>query len=257
MASKSNGNVPQFHAEIVQFLADLGLTEYEAKTLSTLFKLKETEAPEISRIAQVPKTRVYDVLDRLTKKGLVIEIFGRPKKYRVVEPKEALDILVKRKKEEVKALEEKSTELKSLVEGFEGLQEEDGEKVMKVKDKQDFNRILAQEIGNAKETVVAFSKLDEGNDTLKEALHNAIKKKISVKMVSKSHPAARMLQDAGVLWKENDHGLNAYIIDGKKVILGLSDFSKQRPEYHFTIWNNNKAMANALQKYFDHVSGQK
>ncbi|MFH0715050.1 MAG: helix-turn-helix domain-containing protein, partial [Candidatus Diapherotrites archaeon] len=169
MVSKNSGNFPQFHAEISQFLADLGLTEYEAKTLSTLFKLKETEAPEISRVAQVPKTRVYDVLDRLTKKGLVIEIFGRPKKYRVVEPKEALDVLVKRKKEEVKALEEKSSELKALAEGFEDVEEEEGEKVMKVKDKQDFNRILAQEIGNAKDSVVAFSKMDEGNDALKEA----------------------------------------------------------------------------------------
>jgi len=46
------------------FLERLGLTEYEAKTLSALFRLKEAEAPEVSRSAQVPKTRVYDVLDR-------------------------------------------------------------------------------------------------------------------------------------------------------------------------------------------------
>ena len=65
---------------IHELLKQLGLTEYESKTLNTLFQLKEEKAPEISRDAQVPKTRVYDVLDGLVKKGLVIEIQGRPKK---------------------------------------------------------------------------------------------------------------------------------------------------------------------------------
>jgi sugar-specific transcriptional regulator TrmB len=57
-----------------EMLLQLGLTEYESKTLSTLFKMGESEAPAISRLAQVPKTRVYDVLDKLVEKNLVIEI---------------------------------------------------------------------------------------------------------------------------------------------------------------------------------------
>ena len=67
-------------------LEKLGLTEYEAKTLGTLFNLREAEAPQISRTAQVPKTRVYDVLEKLIQRRLIIEIKGRPKLYRAVEP---------------------------------------------------------------------------------------------------------------------------------------------------------------------------
>lgn len=93
--------------EINRLLEQLGLTEYEAKTLNTLFKLKEAEAPEVSSRAQVPKTRVYDVLDRLTKKNLIIEISGRPKKYKVVDPAKVFDELLGKKREELGQLEKK------------------------------------------------------------------------------------------------------------------------------------------------------
>lgn len=244
-------------AETIDLLQQLGLTEYESKTLATLFRLKETEAPEISRLAQVPKTRVYDVLERLTKKGLVIEIYGRPKTYRVIEPGSVFEELIKHKKNEIKRLEEKTVELKEAFGSIKGSSDETGEKVMKVKDKNDFLRILAQEIDNAKEEVVAFSRLDENQEVLKEALHNALDRKVNVKMLSKIPKAlqahAKSLSQKGMKLKDHDHGMNAYIIDGKKVILALSDFSKEKPEYHFTIWNNHKPMANAMQHYFEHL----
>ena len=243
-------------AEAIDLLEQLGLTEYEAKTLATLFKLKETEAPEISRLAQVPKTRVYDVLERLTKKGLVIEIYGRPKRYRVIEPASVFEELVKQKRMEVKKLEEKTAELKQFFGSAKPTEEEAGEKVMKVKDKNDFLRILAQEIDTAKNEVIAMTKLDENQSILREALHNALQRKVNVRLVSKVPKSladeARKYLSKGASLKDCDHGMNAYIIDGKKLVLALSDFSKEKPEYHFTIWNNNKPMVNAIQKYFDH-----
>ena len=84
--------------ETHNLLEKLGLTEYEAKTLETLFKLKEAEAPTISRIAQVPKTRVYDVLEKLIQKNLIMEISGRPKLYRAIEPQKAIESLLVGKK---------------------------------------------------------------------------------------------------------------------------------------------------------------
>lgn len=242
--------------EITELLERLGLTEYEAKTLTTLFKLRETEAPEISRIAQVPKTRVYDVLDRLTKKGLVIEIYGRPKKFRVTDPNNALESLIRRKKEEIKELEKRSSEIRDVIGTVQKAEEESGEKVMKVKDKQDFLRILEQEIGKAKNEVLAFTKLEDNHLALREALNDALKRKVDVKVVSKIpsnySETAKKLSNQGIDLREIDHGINAYVIDKKRVVLGISDFSKQKPEYHFTIWNNNKGIANAFQKYFDH-----
>src|SRR3989344_3709033 len=99
--------------EVNTFLEKLGLTEYEAKTLSALFNLHEAEAPEISRLAQVPKTRVYDVLDRLTKKNLIIEIHGRPKRYMSIEPEKVFASLIEGKRKELHDLEKRAKHIKS------------------------------------------------------------------------------------------------------------------------------------------------
>ncbi|MFH1257217.1 MAG: helix-turn-helix domain-containing protein [Candidatus Diapherotrites archaeon] len=240
-------------AEVHGFLENLGLTEYEAKSLNALFKLREAEAPEISRIAQVPKTRVYDVLERLTKKGLIIEIYGRPKKYRSVEVGRVFDSLISEKKASLKELEEKAKDLRGSFSG-EG-QKEAIEKVMKVKDKSDFTRILGQEIDSAKESVSGFTHFSKEQHLLKDHIKNAKAKKIEIKLIGKiAGESARLAKDFsehGATVKDFDHGMHAYIIDGKKVVMALSDFSKDQPEYHFTIWPDNKAMANALQKHFD------
>ncbi|MBS3063111.1 MAG: TrmB family transcriptional regulator [Candidatus Diapherotrites archaeon] len=241
-------------AEVNALLEQLGLTEYEAKTLTALFKLRESEAPEVSRIAQVPKTRVYDVLDRLTKRKLVIEIYGRPKKYRVVDAETVFGELISQKKSEISELEQKANQVKELLSITNG-GDEASERVMKVKDKFDFMRILAQEIDQAKEQVVAFTGLDREHAHLRDAIKNAAKKNVKVKLISKIPNEVRKLakeySEAGVDLRELEHGMHAYLIDGKKVILALSDFAQDRPEYHFTIWNNNKPMATALNHYFD------
>jgi len=149
---------------IHDLLEKLGLTEYESKTLNSLFNLQEAKAPEISREAQVPKTRVYDVLDRLVEKELVIEIQGRPKKYRSVEPDKALKKLVENRKLEINDLETKALRLKdSWIQGT--MNEDKGEKVMKVKDKHDFIRILAQELKNAKTSIVGFTEATSKHST--------------------------------------------------------------------------------------------
>ncbi|HZX19664.1 MAG TPA: helix-turn-helix domain-containing protein [archaeon] len=237
------------------FLEKLGLTEYEAKTLSALFKLKEAEAPEISRTAQVPKTRVYDVLDRLTKKTLIIEIHGRPKRYMAIEPEKVFNSLLQEKKQELAKLEEEAKHVKSEVE----LDHTNGkhEKVMKVKDKNDFMKILGQHIDSSTKSVHALTPLAKEHSLIRESLKNASARNVEVKLISKinedSAKIAKEFAQGGADIRNFDHGVNAYIIDNQKVIMGISNFSEQKPEYHFTIWPDNKPMATALKKYFDHA----
>ncbi len=239
--------------ELNDFLERLGLTEYEAKTLNTLFTLKEAEAPDISRKAQVPKTRVYDVLDRLTQKNLIIEIRGRPKKYMAIEPSEIFEKLISAKKDEIKELESKAIELKEKV----TLKAPEGktEKVMKVKHKSDFVKILQQEIESANQNVIGLTQLEATQTPLQESIKKVKKKNVEVKLISQINEAtakmAKELEESGAIIKDFDHGMHAYVIDNTKVILALSDFKEKKPEYHFTIWPENKALANALIKYFE------
>ncbi|MEK6959436.1 MAG: helix-turn-helix domain-containing protein [archaeon] len=235
-------------AETHEILEKLGLTEYEAKTLSTLFKLKEAEAPSISRTAQVPKTRVYDVLEKLISRNLIIEIKGRPKLYRAVEAKKAIDLLIVGKKQQLIELEKEATEIKDNIIETGDDKEEFGEKVMKVKDKQDFERILGQELLKANKTIQGLTEITDDHDIIHEALKRAKEKKVSIKLLNSFD--SKKLKDCCEV-KQLNHGLNAFIIDGKKVIFAISDFKKQKPDYHFTIMNDHLPMATALLTYFD------
>ncbi len=239
-------------SNVTTFLEQLGLTEYEAKVMDALFKLNESFAPQISRNAQVPKTRVYDVLDRLVEKKLIIEIYGRPKKYKVIPPEKAFTTLIEERKKELFELDDKSNQ---VLKELNSLKKPDAltEKVMKVKSEHDFIKILNQEIEQAKDSVTGFTKLTDKHTALRDALRVASNKKLQVKLL---HSIAdknllKELTSNGAEVKSFEHELNAYIIDGKKVILALTDFDKNLPEYHFSVWNNSKQMADVLQNYFE------
>ncbi len=237
-------------AELSAFLEELGLTEYEAKALTSLFRLKEAEAPQISRNSQVPKTRVYDVLERLTKKGLIIEVSGRPKKYKSLETEKAFDLLLDDMKSRVRKLEEKSVVLKnSIVAQPLGTE---FEKVLKVKEKADFAKILVQEIESAKISIHGFSNMLSENTFLADAMQKAADKNIGIRLLSgPMKKGAGDFTKKGIELRETSHSLEAFIVDGKKVILSISDLSQEKPGYHFTIWPNNLHMASALTHYFE------
>ena len=55
----------------VSLLTDLGLTQYEAKCFVALTRVPKGTAKEISRLADVPYSRVYDSVESLQGKGLV------------------------------------------------------------------------------------------------------------------------------------------------------------------------------------------
>lgn len=71
-------------AEAVDALVALGLRQYEAKCFVALTQLAEGTAKEISRVSDVPQSRVYDVLDQLHRLGLVDIQESEPRRYAAV-----------------------------------------------------------------------------------------------------------------------------------------------------------------------------
>ncbi|MCX8158541.1 MAG: hypothetical protein N3D73_02625 [Candidatus Diapherotrites archaeon] len=235
----------------------MGLTEYESRVLSALIKKGEVEAPDISIMANVPKTRVYDVLEKLDKKQLVIPISGRPKKYKAIDPQKIVDILLN---EKIKELESLKTEVELLKNKLLAKTEEEdySEKVIKVKDKRDFIRILAEEIEKANNSIIGFSHLDiEHIEPIKESVKKAIQKNVNVMVIQNKDVLQRKGSFGDILEKASikgyDHELNAYIIDNNKVILGISNIKENKPEYHLTIWKSNPIMIAMIKNHFDEV----
>lgn len=71
-------------AEVIDALVELGLRQYEAQCFVALAQLSEGTAKEISQVADVPQSRVYDVVDQLHQLGLVDVQESDPRRYAAV-----------------------------------------------------------------------------------------------------------------------------------------------------------------------------
>jgi sugar-specific transcriptional regulator TrmB len=229
------------------FLANVGLTDYEAKIISTMFKAGEAEATDIARNAQVPKTRVYDVLKRLVGRGILMEVNAHPKRYRAIDPEDAVDKLVSGKKQELLKIEKEAINVKSNISATNPI--DSGEKIMRVKDKEDFDKILAQELSRAKKSIHGLTSITDEHEELHNVFRDARKRNVSVRLLNSvdSKKLSNVCET-----KKFEHGMHAFVIDGKKVVLAISDFSKKSPFYHFTIMHDHAAVVKALLHYFEH-----
>jgi len=71
-------------------LKGIGLNLYERKLFAALLSRGTSTAGELSEMANVPRSRAYDVLESLAEKGFAVIQNAKPLKYVAVPPKDAL-----------------------------------------------------------------------------------------------------------------------------------------------------------------------
>lgn len=92
-------------------LEELGLTNYEARVYLALIRRDVFTAAEVAREAQVPRQRVYDVLEGLTRRQLAVLHPGKVAGYSAVAPEIAVDRLMEQQRRSLGRLERLSGEL--------------------------------------------------------------------------------------------------------------------------------------------------
>lgn len=96
----------------IEPLQKIGLTQGEIKVYLALFHLGTTTAGPIAKEAKVARSKLYDILDRLAKRGIVSHIIKNGTKYfSVAQPSRLLDFL--RQKEE--ELEEQKIAINNIL----------------------------------------------------------------------------------------------------------------------------------------------
>lgn len=94
----SNIDIGKMIKEVGQGLKILGLTEYEAKAFLTLIYMGGGDAENVAKLARIPRTSAYKVLDSLENKGFAKVISGKPRIYKPTDLKvleERFDRLLK------------------------------------------------------------------------------------------------------------------------------------------------------------------
>lgn len=77
-------------SELQKALETLGLTEYEAKAYISLVQKGTSNAGNLSKLAEIPHSKIYEVLTRLEKKKLVEVQTGRPLFFKAIKPSLAI-----------------------------------------------------------------------------------------------------------------------------------------------------------------------
>ena len=97
--------------ENLAILKKMGLTDYESKAYLALISLISSKADTISKEAQVPRSKIYPVLESLEQKNLIIIRQGRPLEYDVIDPSESLKNYKEEFLNELRILEENLIEI--------------------------------------------------------------------------------------------------------------------------------------------------
>lgn len=96
----------QAEAEALERLQDLGLSQYEAQTLLNLLRLGTGTAQDVTRINDVPRTRVYEAADRLHELGFVDIQHTTPRKFTVISTETIVRTLNTRRENTITELSE-------------------------------------------------------------------------------------------------------------------------------------------------------
>jgi sugar-specific transcriptional regulator TrmB len=254
-----------------EFLSQLrryfSLNLYEVKIWTALLSRGVSTAGELSDIANVPRSRSYDILESLEKKGFVVMKIGKPIKYIAVPPKEVLERVKKNLRvsteSHLKLLDElKGTdlinELNSLhTQGVELVEPTDLSGALR--GRLNLYNHMEMTIRSAEEEVIIMT-TDSGLVRKTEALlplfmelkDRGVSIKITAPLKSEEAKlAVKELKDFAEVRSIDKISARFIVVDKKEVLFMVMNDSDVHPTYDIGIWINTPFFAEALTQLFE------
>ncbi len=250
--------------EIINKVKDyFDLNVYETKVWLALLSKGIASAGEIAELSGVPRSRTYDVLEGLEKRGFALEKLGKPVKYIGVKPNVILEKLknnVKSEAEErvVTLSKIKDTaefeELESIYrEGINPIKREDI--TAAIKGKSNISNYLREVLEDAQSEVIICSNALEIYPKIKlfEYTIELLKKsaiKINFALSGDKDLIEKISKSLGVEIKKIDIDSKFFIVDRREILFYLSNTDTNQDT---AIWLNSEFFANAFATLFDNA----
>lgn len=249
----------------IEKLSLFGLNSYESRLWAALLSRGVATAGELSEIANVPRSRCYDVLESLEKKGFIISKIGKPLKYIAVPP---ADVIERLKKDLIEKAEADANTLESLrgtelmeelkqlhTHGIEKLEPEDMSGLLRGR-KNIYNQ-LANLIKNAEKSVYIMttaSELVRKSEKLLKELKQAKERNVDIRIAAPLSPklkkAVELLEKYATI-RHTDNVSRFVVADGKHLVFMVTDDSQINPGYDLGIWVNADFFANSMNRMFE------
>lgn len=253
--------------EFLNKLKDFGLNSYESKLWTALLSRGISTAGELSDIANVPRSRSYDVLESLEKKGFIIMKVGKPIKYIAVPPEEVVERVKKKLKEDSEkqiAIIEKIKQTDVLDElntlhsqGVELVEPSDISGSFR--DRENLYNHIESLIKNAKKSVIIMTttqglvrKANAIGKVLAKAKQRGVNIRIAAPLTKEVKEVIKELSSAAEIKHTNSKN-RFVIVDGKSIVIMLMDDKKVHPNYDTGIWVNTPFFASAFENMFNNA----
>ncbi|MDP6265580.1 MAG: helix-turn-helix domain-containing protein [Candidatus Woesearchaeota archaeon] len=217
--------------EMIKKTRSFGLNSYEAKLWAALLSKGVSTAGELSDIANVPRSRSYDVLESLEKKGFVVMKLGKPIKYLAVPPKKVIE----RVKEQLEKNTErqlsyiKHTNFNNIITAFQELYERST----------DHTKDIAAVIRGRKNIYKHLAFL------FKDAKEGIL---LSTEPKTKEHQAIIDETKTKTTIKPLDVGLRMCLVDEESALIFPVKEAEAHPDYDLCIWIKNKHTTKFLKQ---------
>jgi len=243
---------------------DLNL--YEVKVWTALLSRRQSTAGELSSISDVPRSRTYDILESLEKKGFIVMKLGKPIKFVALKPEEVIERV---KKNLVVEAKEKSVRLEKLKDD-EVLGElnslfSEGVKFVEPTDmsgalrgRQNLYNHLDMLIREAENTITLVStaeglsrKMEVLMPSLERAKKRGVKIRIAAPINQNNLKVAKELTKVAEVRDTKNLNARFCVIDSEQILFMLLNDETVHPNYDLGVWINTEFFAQALEQLFE------
>ena len=237
------------------------LNIYETKVWLALLSKGIASAGEVAELSSVPRSRTYDVLESLEKRGFAIIKIGKPVKYIAVKPTE---IIEKMKSKTMNEAQEKVKSLSSLKETreYEELEElyknsvnpiKSSELTGSIKGRVNISSRIREILENSqKEAVIctSVSDFEDKSRSLLPVIEKLAKKNVRIKvgLFGDSMKIRRINNKHGLKAKEIETDARFFIGDKKEVLFMITP---ENSEEDLGVWLNSPFFTTSLTKILD------
>ncbi len=233
-------------------LRELGLTVYESAVYLSLVERGVMTASEVSESANVPFSKVYEILNRLERKGWLIVERGRPSRYFAKSPVEAFEATKREADEKMRSWEQAIVgELQPLYEKRELREKPDiwilrGETSVLAKLREMLDKARSQVMIAA--PLFARDLAEKVIPLLASFRLGDVKVSVMVVGEPKSWGLEGLTSIAEVRGRKDMFG-GGVIVDGKEALLFLGEEDK----LSLVVWSNHIGLVKFAKDYFQYL----
>lgn len=248
--------------ELINKIKDyFNLNIYETKVWLALLGKGIASAGEVASISRVPRSRAYDVLESLEKKGFAIPKLGKPVKYIGIKPRIILDKLKNNVRKEA---EEKILSLLKIkkTEEFAKLEELYKDSTVSVnrnnisaalKGKTNVSNYLKEMIKKTEKEIIIYTDVEDIKlkfRIFQQTFENLKKTDIKIKLALSGdiNLIKQMSEKFKIKIKNAEINAKFFIIDRKEILFYLSKNDSQEDN---AIWINSAFFAEAFASLFE------